>query len=75
MSNQKYAVIENNKVVNIVVGIEDEIVAANPDKYIAYEYGDIMPEGIDGGDFFPKPTVVEEVIVDPSAEPTPPHLR
>jgi hypothetical protein len=45
------------------------------DKYIAYEYGDIMPEGIDGGDFFPKPIIVEEVIVDPSAEPTPPHLR
>lgn len=31
-----FAVIENNKVVNIVVDIEDEVVAANSDKYIEY---------------------------------------
>lgn len=59
MSTQKFAVIEDNKVVNIVVGIEDEVVAANPGKYIPYEFGDLMPEGIDGNGFFPKPIIEE----------------
>jgi hypothetical protein len=50
-----FAVIENNKVINIIVGVEDEVVAANPDKYIEYTNGWIYPEGIDGGNFFPVP--------------------
>lgn len=61
--NRKFAVIENNTVVNIVVGIEDEVVAANPGKYIEYTNGWEYPEGIDGGIFFP-PLVV------PSTEET-----
>ena len=31
-----FAVIENDIVVNIIVGVEDEVVAANPSKYIEY---------------------------------------
>jgi hypothetical protein len=57
--NRKFAVIENNKVINIVVGIEDEVVAANSNKYIEYTNGWNYPEGIDGGDFFPLPVSVE----------------
>jgi len=48
-----FAVIENNKVVNIIVGVEDEVLAANPDKYIEYTDGWKYPKGIDGGDYFP----------------------
>jgi hypothetical protein len=60
---RKFAVIENNKVVNIVVGIEDEVLLANPDKY--FEYTDHQWDfnnGLDGGEFFiePKP-IIEEV--------------
>jgi hypothetical protein len=47
-----FAVIENNKVVNIVVGVEDEVVAASPDKYIEYTDGWDYSNGIDGGEFF-----------------------
>ena len=50
-----FAVIEDNKVVNIVVGVEDEVVAANPSKYIEYTDGWDYNNGIDGGDFFPAP--------------------
>ena len=52
----KYAIIEDNKVINIVVGVEPEVVAANPDKYIDYTDGWDYDNGIDGGDFFPVPT-------------------
>jgi len=48
-----FAVIENNKVVNVIVGVEDAVVAANPDKYIEYTNGWTHPDGIDGGEFFP----------------------
>jgi hypothetical protein len=48
-----FAVIENNKVVNVIVGVEDEVVAANPSKYIDYTDGWDYDNGIDGGDFFP----------------------
>jgi hypothetical protein len=50
-----FAVIENNKVVNIIVGVEDEVVTANPNKYIDYTDGWDYDNGIDGGDFFPAP--------------------
>lgn len=50
-----FAVIENNKVINIIVGVEDEVVAANPGKYIEYTNGWDYNNGIDGGDFFPLP--------------------
>lgn len=48
-----FAVVENNKVVNVIVGVEDEVLAANPDKYIEYTNGWNYPADIDGGDFFP----------------------
>jgi hypothetical protein len=53
--NKIFAVIENNKVVNIIVGIEDEVIAANPNKYIDYTDGWNYNNNIDGGDFFPAP--------------------
>jgi hypothetical protein len=51
---RKFAVIENNKVVNIIINIEDEVVAANPEMYIEYTDGWDFDNGIDGGDFFIK---------------------
>jgi hypothetical protein len=50
-----YAVIEDNKVINVIVGVEPEALAANPDKYIDYTDGWDYNNGIDGGDFFPTP--------------------
>ena len=50
-----FAVIEDNKVINIIVGVEDEVVAANPDKYIEYTNGWNYNSGIDGGIYFPLP--------------------
>jgi len=51
--DRKFAVIEDNKVINIVIGVEDEVVAANPGKYIEYTNGWDYDNGIDGGVFFP----------------------
>ncbi|CAB4150210.1 hypothetical protein UFOVP1513_9 [uncultured Caudovirales phage] len=59
-----FAVIENNKVINIIVGVEDDVVADNPGKYIDYTNGWDFNNGIDGGAFFTKPKeVIEEVTV------------
>jgi hypothetical protein len=57
-----FAVIEDNKVVNIIVGVEDEVVAANPTKYIDYTNGWDFDNGIDGGSFFIKPIPDEEIV-------------
>jgi hypothetical protein len=54
----KFAVIENNKVVNVIVGVEPEVVTANPGKYIDYTDGWDYDNGIDGGDFFPLPVPI-----------------
>lgn len=59
-----FAVIENNKVVNVIVGVEDHVVAANPEKYIEYTNGWDFDNGIDGGEFFIKP------ILKPTTETT-----
>jgi chorismate mutase len=53
LENRLFAVIENNKVINIIVGVEDEVVAANPEKYIEYTNGWDYNNGIDGGIYFP----------------------
>jgi hypothetical protein len=58
-----FAVIEDSKVVNIIVGVEDEVVAANPNKFV--EYTDENSAGIgwtyDGTTFEQPPIpVVEE---------------
>lgn len=58
-----FAVIENNKVINIIVGVEDEVIVANPGKYIEYTDGWNYNNGIDGGEFFP---VSIEVPVEPT---------
>lgn len=61
INNRVFAVIENNKVVNIIVGVEDEVVAANPGKYIEYTNGWDFENGIDCNGFFVKPKpIVEE---------------
>lgn len=52
---KQFAVIENNKVINVVVELHTEELAANPEKYIEYTSGWDYNNGIDGGDFFPKP--------------------
>lgn len=57
--NKKFAVIEDNKVINILVNVEDEVVASNPGKYIEYTNGWDYNNGIDGGKFFPLPIVEE----------------
>ncbi len=49
-----YAVIEDNKVINVIVGVEPEVLKKNPKKYIDYTDGWDYTNGIDGGDFFPK---------------------
>jgi hypothetical protein len=51
--NKTYAVVENNKVVNIVVGIDQEVLDANPGKYVEYTNGWDYNNGIDGSIFFP----------------------
>jgi hypothetical protein len=57
--NRLFAVIENNKVINILVGVENDVVAANPDKYIDYTDGWDYDNGIDGGIYFSLPEVTE----------------
>ena len=56
-----FAVIENGVVVNIIVGVEPEVVAANPTLYVEYTVAN--PAGIgwtyDGVNFInPNPPVV-----------------
>jgi hypothetical protein len=55
-----YAVIENNKVVNILVDVDANVVAANPKMYLKYTDGWDYDNGIDGGDFFPL-QVIEKI--------------
>lgn len=48
-----FAVIENKKVINVVINIDEDEFTNNPDKYIEYTDGWKYPKGIDGGVFFP----------------------
>lgn len=50
-----FAVIENKKVINIIVGVEDHVVVANPGKYLEYTNNWDFDNGIDGSAFFTKP--------------------
>lgn len=59
---RKFAEVENNKVVNIIVNVPQEVLDANPSKYIEYTDGWDYDNGIDGGVFFPIPLIVEEPI-------------
>jgi len=56
-----FAIIEKKKVVNIIVGVEDEVLEANPEKFIEYTDGWAYPKGIDGGEFFPKEMPMNDV--------------
>ena len=58
--DRKFAVIENNKVINIVVGVDDEVIAADSERYLEYTNGWNYDSGIDGGVFFPTPIVYVE---------------
>lgn len=49
-----WAIIEDNKVINIVVDIDPKELKKNPTKYINYANGWDYENGIDGGAFFPK---------------------
>jgi len=51
-SSRVYAVIENNKVINVIIGVEPEVLAANPNMYIDYTDGWDYNNGIDGENFF-----------------------
>lgn len=53
--DRKFAIIENNKVINIVVGVDDEVIAADPERYLEYTDGWNYNSEIDGGEFFPAP--------------------
>ena len=53
-----WAIIEDNKVINIVVDADAKDLKKNPNKYIDYSNGWDYDNGIDGGNFFPK--VVDE---------------
>lgn len=44
MTMKTYAVMEDGVVVNIIVGVEPEVVAANPELYV--EYNDTKPAGM-----------------------------
>lgn len=55
-----FAVIENNTVVNVIVGVEDEVVAANPGKYIECTDGWDFDNGINGGVYFSNQPITEE---------------
>lgn len=54
-----YAIIENNKVVNIVLDVDSKDLTENLNKYIDYKNGWDYSSNIDGGNFFPKPTIQE----------------
>jgi hypothetical protein len=49
-----WAIIQNNKVINVVVDIDQKDIKKNPEKYVDYSNGWDFNNGIDGGDFFPK---------------------
>jgi hypothetical protein len=53
MMSKLFAIIEDNKVVNIVVDVDAKDLKKNPSKYIDYTDGWDYSNGIDGGDFFP----------------------
>ena len=46
-----FAVIENKKIINIIVGVEDEVVAKDPEKYIEFTYGWDFDRDIDTNGF------------------------
>lgn len=52
-----FAVIENNVVVNIIVGVEDDVLTANPTRYIEYTESKPARIGDDyiNGEFIPQP--------------------
>jgi len=58
---RKFAVIENNKVVNIVINVPEEELSTNPGKYIEYTNGWDYDNGIEGGKYFPPQSTPEPV--------------
>jgi hypothetical protein len=53
-----YAVIEDNKIINVIVGVEEEIVMANPNRFIECTNGWDFSNGIDASKFFTAPIEV-----------------
>lgn len=60
-----FAVIENGIVANIIVGVEDEVVAVNPDTYVEYTVDKPASIGwtYDGTNFINPNPLVEEPTV------------
>lgn len=56
-----WAIIEDNKVVNIVVDVDAKDLSNNPTKYINYANGWDYSNGIDGGFFFPAPAIKVQI--------------
>ncbi len=61
-----WAVIEDNKVINIVVDVDAKELKKNPTKYINYSDGWDYDNGIDGGIFFPI-SIIEEPVEEPTS--------
>jgi hypothetical protein len=57
-----FAVIENNEVINVLVGVDEDVILANPGKYVEYTNGWDYNNGINGEAFFPQaqPELVNE---------------
>jgi hypothetical protein len=68
-----WAIIEDNKVINIVVDIDPKELENNPTKYINYTDGWDYDNGIDGGNFFPKIVEIDEA-TNTFIEPTEPNV-
>jgi len=50
-----WAIIEDNKVVNVVIDVDVEDLKNNSSKYVNYTNGWDYSNGIDGGVYFPIP--------------------
>ena len=68
--NKNYLVVEDNKIVNIIVGVEPETIKANPGKYIEYDRNNLdLPTDLDLNGFFDRHKVFYPLLVDENADP------
>lgn len=48
---KRYAVIENKKVVNVVINVDENELSNNPEKYFEITNNEKLPKDIDGNNF------------------------
>lgn len=48
---KRYAVIENKKVINVVINVGENELSENPDKYFEITDNKALPKDIDGNNF------------------------